>query len=114
MGLVRFLDGHVEAAHADAEEDVEHGPAEAGGERHHGVSEAGYGDVGNEVAEGVPDCEDCEAENGVGDAEDDAEGFEDADDFIGDRRDPGDGDDEADEAEKEAVLGRFGRCGREE
>lgn len=93
------VEGHVEAAEADSEEDVEHGPAEAGAQGHDGVAEAGDGDVGDEVAEGVADGEDGQAEEGVADVEDDADGLEEADDFGGYAGDPGDGDDKAQEGE---------------
>ena len=107
-------DGHVQAADADAEQDVEHGSAEAGAQGHDRVAEAGDGDVGDEVAERVADGEDGEAEDGVRDAEDDAEGFEHADDFVGDGGDPGDGDGEAEEAEERAVGWRLGWGGQGE
>lgn len=117
MALVPALpppDRHIQARNADAEQDIEHRPAEAGGQRHDGVAEARDGDVGDEVAEGVADGEDGEAEDGVADAEDDAEGFEDADDFVGDGGDPGDGDGEAEEAEERAGAWGVGGGGGEE
>lgn len=63
---------HIQSADADTEQDIHHGPAETGTQRHDGVAESRDGDIGDEVAEGVADGEDGEAEDGVADAEDDA------------------------------------------
>lgn len=115
LPLLGAEDGHVAAAQADAEQDVEHGPAEAGAQRHDGVAEAGDGDVGDEIAEGVADREDGEPEDGVRDVEDGAERLEDADDFVGDGGDPCDGHDEAQVADQVAVpRGFVGRRQQEE
>lgn len=95
LPLLRAQDGHVAAPQTDAQQDIQHGSAEAGAQRHDRVAEAGDGDVGDEIAEGVPDSEDGEAEDGVGDVEDSAQRLEHADDFVGDGGDPRDGDDEA-------------------
>ena len=108
------LDRQIQSAEADAEEDVQHGTAEAGAQRHDRIAEPRDRDIGDEVAQGVTDGEDGESEDGVADAQDDAEGFEDADDFVGDGGDPGDGDDESEEAEQVAVFGRTGRRGGED
>ena len=71
VGHARGVDD-VRAGDADAEEDVEHRPAEARGEAH-GGRERRDGDVGDEVREGVPDGEEGEADDGVGESEDEAE-----------------------------------------
>ena len=95
LPLLRAQDGHVATPQPNPQEDIQHGSAEAGAQGHDGVTEAGDGDIGDEIAEGVAHGEDGEAEDGVGDVEDGAQGFEHADDFVGDGGDPRDGDDEA-------------------
>ena len=111
--VVRARDEDVRSRQADAEQDVEHGPAEARGQRHDGVAELGDGDVGDEVAEGVADGEDGEAHDGVAHVADHGERFEGADDLGGDGGDPGDGDDEAGAGEERAEEGWAvgGGCG---
>lgn len=104
MPMLPIRNSHIQPAQADAKQDVEQRPAEAGGEGHDWVAEFGDGDVGDEVAEGIADGEDGEAEDGVGDVEDDAERFEDGDDFGGDGADPGYADGEAEVAEEVAVF----------
>ena len=72
--------GHARLAHddrardADAEEDVEHRAAEAGGEAHDG-REDGDGHVRDEVGERVPDREDGDADDGVREPKDEPEGL---------------------------------------
>lgn len=105
-------DQDITPAETYSKQDIEHGPAEAGGEGHDGVAELGDGDVGDEVAEGVADGEDGQAHDGVGHVEDDGEGFEGADDLGRDGGDPGDADDEAAEAEDGAVGLGAGGWGR--
>lgn len=109
--VVRARDEDVRTAQPDAEQDVEHGPAEARGQRHHRVAELGDGDVGDEVAEGVADGEDGEAHDGVAHVADHRERFEGADDLGGDGGDPGDGDDEAGAGEQGAEEGWAVGCG---
>ena len=114
LPLLCAREAHIEPAHPDAQQDVEHGPAEAGAQRHDGETEPSDGDVCDEVAEGVSEGEDGEAEDGVAPVEDDADGFEDPDDFVGDGGDPGYGDGEADEAQRDVPLGGVGRGGEVE
>ena len=61
----------VRPGQADAEQDVEHGPAEARGEAHDG-REDGDGHVRDEVGKGVAHREYGQADNGVGEAKDEA------------------------------------------
>lgn len=105
MPLLSPADSHVQAAEADTQQDIQHGPSETSRQGHDRVAEASDGDVSDQIAEGVADREDGEAEDGVADVEDDAEGFEDADDLVGDGGDPGYADDEAEVAEEVVVLG---------
>ena len=114
MPMLSLGQNHISAGQPDTEEDIQHRATEAGGERHDGEPEAGDGDVGDEVAQTVADGEDGQAQDGVGHVDDDAEGAQDADDFVGDGADPRDGDDEADEAEELAPGGRARRGGRGE
>lgn len=114
MPFVRPPQHDVNPAQTDPEQDIEHGPTKAGGEGHVGVAEAGDLDVCDEVAEGVADGEDGEAEDGVGDVADGADGLEEGDDLGGDGGDPGDGDGEAKEGDEVVVAWGVGGGGGEE
>lgn len=115
MPMLPLGQNHITAGQPDTEEDIQHRATEAGGERHDGEPEAGDGDVGDEVAQAVADGEDGQAQDGVGHVDDDAEGAQDADDFVGDGADPCDGDYEAYEAEELApARGAGGGCGGED
>lgn len=114
MSPIPISDHHVQPTNPNPQQDIQHGPSKTRTQRHNRIPQPRDGDIGDQIAEGVADGEDGEAEDGVADAEDDAEGFEDADDFVGDGGDPADGDDEAEEAEEEAVAWGVGGGGGEE
>lgn len=116
--MVKFItmtDRDIHPRNADAEEDIKHRSTKASRERHDRETEFRDCDVRDKVAKGVSDGKDGETKDSIGDAEYDAKGFEDTNDFAGDGGDPGDGDGEAEEAEEGAVLGWVvGSCSSEE
>ena len=106
MPLFALVDRHVHARQTYTEQNIQHRAAKASTQRHDGETELRNRNVGNEVSERVANSEDREAKNSVRDAQDDAEGFEDAHDFVRDGRDPCNGDREAEKAEEWSVLWR--------
>ena len=102
---------HLQPTDPNPKQDIQHRTPKTSAERHHGISKPSDCDIGDKIAETVAHGEDREAEDGVADAEDDAEGFEHANDFVGDCANPGDRDDEAEEAEEGTEAGRFVRIG---
>ena len=81
----------------DAEKQVEEGPAETCREAHPGKPSSGHGHVCHEVTDGVSPCQQREAEDGVGEAESDAEDLQEGDDLVGEGVDPDDGNPESEE-----------------
>ena len=114
MSAIPIPDHHIQPTNANTQQNIQHRPAKTRTQRHDGIAQSRDRNIRHEIAERVTHGEDGETENGVADAEDDAEGLQDADDFVGDGGDPGDADDEAEEAEEEAVARGLGGGGEEE
>lgn len=103
----------VKTRDANAEKDVQHGATKAGGEGHDRVPEFGDRDICDEIAKGVTDRKDGEAEDCVAYSEDDAQRFEHADNLVSDGGDPSDCYSKSEEANEGSafrwVIGRGGR-----
>ena len=98
------IDRHIEPGEADSKQDVEHRSAEASAESHDWVPETCNSDISNQVSQRVADCENSESEDSIRYVEDNAQCFENANDFACNSRDPGYGDDESEKAEEVTML----------
>ena len=95
----------------DAEHHVEQLAAEAGAETGSGLAAPRHGRVGDQVADGVAPGQHREAEDRVGQPEDDPNGLEERNQLVGDDVDPHHGHTEPDEPEHWVVHWRHRRSG---